>query len=44
MGPKMKTQVREAVRHGAGWFTAAGLSAGVFVWMVVETVKALSAQ
>lgn len=40
MKAKLKTQMDNAVRHGAAWFTAAGISGGVFCWAIFELVKA----
>lgn len=39
MKAKLKSQAHEAIRHGAAWFAAAGVSGIVFCWFVVEVVK-----
>lgn len=36
---KLKHRANEAIRHGAAWFTVAGLSGGVCVWAVFEVVR-----
>ncbi len=36
---KLKIQAANAVRHGAAWFTVAGVSGVVLVWAGIEIVK-----
>ncbi len=36
---RLKSQVHDALRRGAAWGAVAGLSGGVFLWMVVEGIR-----
>lgn len=37
----IKQKTHNAIRHGAAWFGAAGISGGISIWFLIEFIRSI---